>query len=133
MQALLSLQLVGHEEVGSQVSPGSTTPLPHVAGMFPVEVSLQATSARVKPSKEAEKKAYFMRNHRCGYRFSVGDSRFEQERKRSSSVLFILDLVCARTLGEHSAESLCKNRRTSPPYGSAPIGACRAIESTCEC
>jgi hypothetical protein len=49
VQALLSLQLVGQEEEGSQVSPGSTTLLPHWAEQSPSVRALQPVGQQLSP------------------------------------------------------------------------------------
>jgi hypothetical protein len=49
VQALPSLQVVGQEEEGSQVSPGSTTLLPHWAEQSESLTALQPVGQQLSP------------------------------------------------------------------------------------
>jgi hypothetical protein len=49
VQAFPSLQLVGQDAGGSQVSPGSTTPLPHTAGQSPSLAAVQPAAQQPSP------------------------------------------------------------------------------------
>jgi hypothetical protein len=53
VQALLSSQLVGHVSGGSQVSPLSTTPLPHLAAQSVSVLGSQAAGQQPSPDVQA--------------------------------------------------------------------------------